>query len=335
MEFIFDNKDHLRILINEIDTDNSFRQFGQGLGAVLKNDTLHLNTEREEGSIVKKNFEEGFILRFWNLKLLKRDILKKLPDTNNEKTFNIVYLLLPEMFVLKNQQQKIRIDSLRNVVFFSNLAEIDFEAIVNYPFQVIEIAMTSSWLLRQFENAEPELKNVLTQIISKETPTVLVESTGVKEYKLLHEVQAVMMSGKNDDLFLRGRLLEVVALFFNRILNRDLTQQADPHIRYDQIMQVEAMLMAHLNKNLPNLEVIARKTSLSISTMMRHFKYMYGKSIYEYYLNKKMELAKRLLLENPVSVNEAAKMLGYDKASHFVEVFSKHHGFSPGKIRSI
>ncbi|MFN2457838.1 MAG: helix-turn-helix domain-containing protein [Chitinophagaceae bacterium] len=335
MEVILDHKDQLRILVNELDTDACFKSFGDALGAVLKNNTLHFSTEREEGFISKRNLEEGLIFRFWNLKLLKKDILKKLPNIGNDKNFYIIYLLIPEIFLLKTKQQKVRIDSFRNVVFFSNLAEIDFETVTNYPFQVIEISITGSWLLKQFKDADAKLKKMLQQLLSNDAATVLVESTGVKEYKVLHEIQTAVMEGRDDSLFLRGRLLQVIALFFNKILNRDLTDHADAHIRYNQIMQVEAMLMAHLKKDLPNLEVIARRTSLSISTMMRHFKHMYGKSIYEYYLDKKMELAKRLLLENPVSVNEASKMLGYEKASHFVEVFSKHHGFSPGKIRSM
>ena len=99
------------------------------------------------------------------------------------------------------------------------------------------------------------------------------------------------------------------------------------------MLEVEKILITHLQKTLPSIEIIAREVVLSESTLKRHFKLMFGKSIYEYYLGMKMDLAKRMLLEKPLSVNEVATMLDYEKVSNFIEMFKKHHGFSPGSIR--
>jgi AraC-like DNA-binding protein len=46
-----------------------------------------------------------------------------------------------------------------------------------------------------------------------------------------------------------------------------------------------------------------------------------------------MELAKTLLLQQPCSVNEMAELMGYEKVSHFIEIFKKHHGCSPGSVK--
>lgn len=60
---------------------------------------------------------------------------------------------------------------------------------------------------------------------------------------------------------------------------------------------------------------------------------MFGKSIYEYYLELKMDYAKRLLMERPLSVNEVASMLDYEKVSNFIDMFKRHHGITPGVLR--
>jgi AraC-like DNA-binding protein len=73
--------------------------------------------------------------------------------------------------------------------------------------------------------------------------------------------------------------------------------------------------------------------ALSETTLKRYFKLIYGKSVYDYYLNKKMEMARTILLQNPYSVNEIAELMGYEKVSHFIEIFKKHHGCSPGSIK--
>jgi AraC-like DNA-binding protein len=60
---------------------------------------------------------------------------------------------------------------------------------------------------------------------------------------------------------------------------------------------------------------------------------MYGKSIHEYCVAKKMELAKRKILDGKTTVKEIAEMLGYKQASPFIETFTKYHGYSPGSIK--
>jgi AraC-like DNA-binding protein len=71
-----------------------------------------------------------------------------------------------------------------------------------------------------------------------------------------------------------------------------------------------------------------------VSSLLRQFKIMYGKSIHDYYIEKKMELAKKLVLEENKTVKEIALMLGYNQASPFIEAFSKLYGYSPGSLKT-
>jgi AraC-like DNA-binding protein len=90
-----------------------------------------------------------------------------------------------------------------------------------------------------------------------------------------------------------------------------------------------------MHTTLPCLGIVARQVALSESTLKRYFKLIFNKSIYEYYLYRKMEAARKLLLEKPVTVNEAAELMGYEKVSNFIDIFKKHHGYSPGTIRKL
>jgi AraC-like DNA-binding protein len=99
------------------------------------------------------------------------------------------------------------------------------------------------------------------------------------------------------------------------------------------MLEVEAFLKQHLQTTLPDIATIARGMTLSVSTLKRHFKMMFGKSIYEYYLELKMERAKQLLTDRNLSVNDVANMLEYEKVSCFIDMFKKHYGHSPGAMR--
>ncbi|HEY4060883.1 MAG TPA: AraC family transcriptional regulator [Puia sp.] len=99
------------------------------------------------------------------------------------------------------------------------------------------------------------------------------------------------------------------------------------------IRQVEQRLLQNLENRLPSQKELAKEFALSESTLKRHFKVVYGKTLYEYYLGKKMELAKRLLQEGKTSVSETAYKLGYEKVSAFIIIFKKHHGVLPGSLK--
>lgn len=73
--------------------------------------------------------------------------------------------------------------------------------------------------------------------------------------------------------------------------------------------------------------------ALSESTLKRNFKMLYGTSIYEYYLRKKMQKARQLFTEKAIPVKEVAYMLGYEKVSNFIQMFKKHHNLSPGRLK--
>jgi AraC-like DNA-binding protein len=97
--------------------------------------------------------------------------------------------------------------------------------------------------------------------------------------------------------------------------------------------QVEQRLVQSLEDRLPLQKELAREFALSESSLRRHFKIVYGKPLYEYYLEKKMNLAKWLLQEKRITVSETAYMLGYEKVSAFIIIFKKYHKVLPGSLK--
>jgi AraC-like DNA-binding protein len=99
------------------------------------------------------------------------------------------------------------------------------------------------------------------------------------------------------------------------------------------IQQVEQRLVQSLEDMLPSQKQLAKEFALSESTLKRHFKAIYGTTMYDYYLEKKMALARWLLQERKISVSETAYRLGYEKVSAFICTFKKYQKVLPGSLK--
>lgn len=118
------------------------------------------------------------------------------------------------------------------------------------------------------------------------------------------------------------------------INNNTTSEPQDNNLLVQEKMQhVEKILDDYIHKNLPSIRTIAKDMALSESTLKRNFKQVYGTSIYNFYLQKKMKQARQILTEKNVSVKEVAYMLGYEKPSNFIRIFKKYYTHSPGSLK--
>jgi AraC-like DNA-binding protein len=59
------------------------------------------------------------------------------------------------------------------------------------------------------------------------------------------------------------------------------------------------------------------------------FKALFGKPVYDYLLDKRMEYARLLLEKQTFHVYEVAEMVGYSDSSSFSKAFFKRYGYRP------
>ena len=317
----------------DFDSIESFGLLGKSLGGVLQNKTLHFDNNIAKGEIILSIPEEGLWIRKWKLTTFQKVILqKKQAPPENEKKLVLVYFLNPSIFSLKNNSKKVKIGSSQNNILLTSDIAMDFSVIPKQPFYVLDIAFTTSWLYKHFNDADSSFKTILNQLLNESKQPILVEPSSIEEYKTLHELESSVQADNEDILFVRSRVYYLIVNFFSKIINRNWSEVIQNTVRYEQIMRVASLVMENV-KELPSIDTIAKEVNMSASSLLRQFKLIYKKSIHEYYVERKMELAKRMILENGISIKEMAAYLGYKQASPFIESFTKHHGYSPGRLR--
>jgi AraC-like DNA-binding protein len=316
----------------DLDSDESFELMGNSLGGVLQNKTLHFDNFIAKGELIKTTPEPGLWMRKWNFTVFQKIFLHKTPlPATEEKKYTLIYFLNPAIFTLAHKGKKISVNSSRNNIFLNSDIPIDFTVVPKQPFYVLDIAFTVSWIFEQLSDADPAFKALIDKYIHNSAETIFTESCSVDEYKILHELEHSMLTD-NNVLFIRSRVYNLILSFSSKVSNRKEAGLIHNTVSYEQVMHAERMIMENIKTHL-TIETIANKVNMSVSSLLRQFKLVFGKSIYEYQVAKKMDLAKKILLENNLPVKEVAAMLGYNQPSAFIESFTKYHGYSPGKLK--
>ena len=142
-------------------------------------------------------------------------------------------------------------------------------------------------------------------------------------------------------------LTEVVERAVRKIQNRRKTQimteygqkyienlQKSETEEGDGVEKVARYVDEHLDSDL-SVSALAGMVFLSKDHLTRSFKKRYGKTVSEYILEKRMQLARELLWDSRLTVTMVAGKVGFGSYSHFTEQFKKYYGMPPRDFQKI
>jgi len=114
------------------------------------------------------------------------------------------------------------------------------------------------------------------------------------------------------------------------------SSQADVQILIsdDQMKDIMTYIDTHYTEDLI-LGDVAKHFSMSIGYLSSLIKKKTGTSYSEYIIRKRLQLAKELLTDQTLSVQEVVQRVGYKDYFHFNKWFKRHVGVTPSKFRKI
>jgi AraC-like DNA-binding protein len=132
---------------------------------------------------------------------------------------------------------------------------------------------------------------------------------------------------------------ELLELKFRELLLSMITNDRNKQLRsfvhtflLPEADNLQQIMEANCYYNL-TLQDYARLCNRSLSSFKRDFSAVYKTSPAVWLLQKKLDYAYQLLLENDKSINEVSFECGFENNSHFSRVFKKRFGASPLKFR--
>lgn len=101
---------------------------------------------------------------------------------------------------------------------------------------------------------------------------------------------------------------------------------------YKRLSHTKSWMDEHLTDNIA-LEDYAGMALMNPAHFLRNFKTAFGITPHQYLMQKRLELAKKLLQKTQQSVQEISEQIGFDVLSSFSYQFKKQEGISPSQFR--
>ena len=101
----------------------------------------------------------------------------------------------------------------------------------------------------------------------------------------------------------------------------------------DTAEKVHSYIIENISEEL-SVEELAAMVYLSQNQLARVFKKKYGKTVIEFIMGYRMNLAEELLKDTRFTVTEVSAKIGYPNYAYFTKLFKKHSGYTPSAYRN-
>lgn len=291
--------------------------------------TQCFDNELAKGVLTRVQLAEGLWIRKWCLTAEKKIEVRR-ACSDGEKKFGLLYFSQPDIFNVRAGSKKLKLGSANNIVGYNSDTTVDFTVLPRYPFYILDIVFTHEWISGQFADREDLLSLYSRQLFGSTASKGLLQGCTPEDYRLLFDLENTDVS-EADTLNIRSMIYALLQLFFQRLGVPAVLSPCS--IQYAKVARVARMCATGLSGQF-NLARMAGEVNMSVSSLLRQFRIVFDKSIHEFRLQKKMEVARELLIASRCSMKELAGMFGYKNQSHFIEVFSRYHGCTPGSLRN-
>ncbi len=233
-------------------------------------------------------------------------------------------------FIFNEGRYALEVSEENSLLLYNTLIDLPMNMEMTPNSWLVSIVMT----IRKFHS-----------LFSKEADYIPFLSTENKEKKyyaqegvspaiavVLSQIMNYNLHPSIKELYIRGKVYELISLYFNKSTDADLEQCPflvdEDNVK--RIRQAKEIMISHMAEP-PSLPELAKEVGLSLKKLKEGFKQIYGDSVYSFLFDYKMEHARRLLATGQNNVNEVGLKVGYSTSSHFIAAFKKKYGTTPKK----
>ncbi|MDO9365691.1 MAG: helix-turn-helix transcriptional regulator [Methylotenera sp.] len=163
--------------------------------------------------------------------------------------------------------------------------------------------------------------------LSKKCPTV-VRPVPFYVSAPLRECLSGQFSGLVRKLYAQARVLDYLSALLQHFSKDHVTHEC-PHRK--SIHELHDDLLS-LEGRVPTLGELAKKYGMSVRRLNEEFAAEYGKSIFNFVTDYRLEQAHISLLIGEMPMKVVAARLGYSHVNHFIAAFKHKFGYTPGSL---
>jgi AraC-like DNA-binding protein len=278
----------------------------------------------------KLEIEDGFtILRSTNEKN-KNSYLKKEVDVSYIQYHFIIKG--QSTFVFNDGAYKMDVENGKYIVLYNPMKKLPINIVISKNSSLISVLISIKKFHKLFSEDINNIQFLKDENINQKYYYENKISNPI--FIILNELRRFDTKSSTKKLFLKAKIYELFSHLYNR--NRDLNVEQCPFLtneeNFKKIKKAKDIIIENMT-NPPSLIELSEEINLSLKKLKEGFKKIYGKPVYQFLIEYKMELAKKLLSVNDYNVNEVSIKLGYSTASHFITAFKNKYGLTPKKFK--
>lgn len=233
-------------------------------------------------------------------------------------------------FAFHGGSYRLNLNPASCLLFYNPLQSLPIQVEVKPGSKLLFLFLTVESLHRLFVDASEELAFINPENIDKKfysetalSPSILVA---------LSQVFQLPVNGAARSIFEKAKVLEILAWYFNRSEETDV--EACPFLEdEDNVQKIRLAKKVLIDRmtDPPTIPQLAKEVGLNEYRLKEGFKNIYGTTVFKYLSDYRLDVARHILDEGKIKVNEAAYQIGYTNPSHFIAAFRKKFGVTPKK----
>jgi AraC-like DNA-binding protein len=304
---------------------NILKAFAQILRTEVKNRRLEIPQEFGSGYCSGFVFNEHIRMLIMNYEL-KEDFDIKNPDFNQSVRMILFKFknVIPKAGTSSSLKQ---LKPIPSVLIATSTLNTDLIIPIHTNTSSINIEVDADYLSGLFDLSERY--PVLHSLLQNTQPLLFEQMIFPYLQKIVDEIISESVDQIFEPFFLRVKAEELICRLLMELKKRDEKHLYNLNIRdIEAIYKVKGQMLERLETP-PVIKELAVSASMSPSKLKYLFKQIFGKSIFSYYQEFRMQEAALLLKTEKLSVSDVGYQLGFTNLSHFSRVFNEHIGMKP------
>lgn len=142
------------------------------------------------------------------------------------------------------------------------------------------------------------------------------------------------LEGRLGEMMMETSIIQLLLLQLHGLFGKESNMLTSKLCKHD--LELAHELKLHLNETFledHTLEELSKRFGVNTNKLMTLFRSAFGKRIFEYITDLRMQFARIQILESDKRIIDIARMIGYKNPNHFSAAFKKHFGISPTAVR--
>lgn len=202
--------------------------------------------------------------------------------------------------------------------------------------RTLEIVFTKTYLKRIFGDSFKDASSDFGQAIEQNKPFLMWEQ-GKPITPQLHVIIEKIVNCSFDasikKAYLESKITEILTIFFDDLKNKRPEKYLNKD-DYRKILHAENVIKKNIQTP-PTIPELSFIVGINQSKLKQNFKLIFGKPIFSYLTDIRMEKAKKLIIEKNYTIAEAAYEIGYKNPQHFTTAFKRKYNYLPSSLKRV